>query len=257
MSMLSTRIVFTGHVMSRVLCPRSSGVNFVEIVVADILTSLSRILADAALVMMLVFSACTGSDPPGEHFRGVVMTSTACIPLVLRIRQCLILGKTSPKQYSKTHILNVFKYVSAIPVAYLSFTSQDSLLSSFLTKTQLRILGLSCIVFNSIFCIAWDVFMDWGLMQKGASGLRHEPLLMPHQWMYYLAMLLNAAGRCTWSIRWLNIFHASLTPKVDSSLILQLMEVTRRALWTVFRIEWEHVRPKTELVGDHFHTTNP
>ncbi len=250
--MLSERMVFAAHIMSHILFPRSSGVSFVEIVVADILTSLSRILAETSLAIILVFCMWMGWSPPGEYYRGLVMTFTACIPLVLRIHQCLILEKNSSKQYSKTHMLNVLKYLSSIPVAWLSFTSQDPCKTNFLTKTQRRYLDLSCITFNTLFCFSWDVMMDWGLMQRGALGLRHEPLLMPYRWIYYLAMLLNAAGRCTWSVRWLNIFPSSLTPpRVDIILMLELAEVTRRALWSVFRIEWEHVRPKMELLDYH------
>ncbi len=254
-NMQPERMVFASHVMSRVLFPKSSRVSFVEVVVADILTSLSRILADGALAMMLVFCMWMGWNPPGEYCRGVLMALTACIPFVLRIRQCLVLQKNSPMHYSKIHTLNMIKYLSSVPVAWLSFTSQDPILPNLLTCTQRRFLSLSCIIFNTIFCILWDVLMDWGLMQKGASGLRHEPLLMPYRWMYYLAMFLNAAGRSTWSVRWLHIFHSSFTSPVDSVLMLELAEVTRRALWTVFRIEWEYVRPKMESLAGQDSTT--
>ncbi len=254
-NMQPERMASVSHIMSRVLFPNSFRVSFVEVIVADIFTSLSRILADGALAMMLVSCMWAGWNPPGEYCRGVLMALTACIPLVLRIRQCLILQKNSPMQYSKIHILNVIKYLSAVPVAWLSFTSQGPILSNLLTYKQRRFLSLLCIIFNTLFCISWDVLMDWGLMQKGASGLRHEPLLMPYRWMYYLAMFLNAAGRCMWSVRWLHIFHASFSSPVDSVLMLELAEVARRALWTVFRIEWEYVRPKMELLASHDSTT--
>ncbi len=252
--MLSERMVFAAHIMSCILFPRSSGVSFVEIVVADILTSLSQILADASLAIVLVFCMWTGWSPPGECYRGLVMTFAACFPLVLHIRQCIILMKNSSKQHSKIHLLNILKYLSSIPVAWLSFTSRDPYQPTFMTKTQRRYLDFLCITFNTLYCFFWDVMIDRGIMQRGAMGLRHERLLMPYRWIYYLAMLLNAAGRCTWSIRWISLFSSSLTiTRVDSILVLELAEVTRRALWSVFRIEWEHVRPKMKLLDQYHH----
>ncbi len=253
------RMAVASRIMYRVLFPKFSRVGFVEAIIADMLTSLSRILADGALALLLVFCMWTDFKPPGEYYRGVLMASFACIPHVLRIRQCLVLRKISPTLYSNIHTLNVIKYLSSFPVAWLTFTSQSPVLLHWLTYTQRRFLSLSCIVFNTVYYILWDVLMDWGLMQKGASGLRHERLLMPYRWMYYVAMILNAAGRFTWSVRWLHIFHTSFSSPVDGVLMMELVEVARRALWTVFRIEWEYVKPKMELLAtndspiDHDH----
>ncbi|KAG0369636.1 hypothetical protein BGZ54_009368 [Gamsiella multidivaricata] len=96
----------------------------------------------------------------------------------------------------------------------------------------------------SLYTYSWDVYMDWGLFRFGRHGggayghpfLRAE-LVYPHQWVYYLAIVLNFFGRFAWVLR--------LAPfKINAfalSFIMALIEVLRRWIWNFFRLENEHL----------------
>lgn len=92
-------------------------------------------------------------------------------------------------------------------------------------------------LFNSLYCFAWDVRMDWGLGQVGAKrcGLRNT-LLISHEdpWPYYVAIALDFVLRLTWLAR-LGRGWAGFT---DVVLTLELVEVR---VWAVM-VETERIR---------------
>mmetsp|Transcript_16374 Transcript_16374/g.24098 ORF Transcript_16374/g.24098 Transcript_16374/m.24098 type:complete len:165 (+) Transcript_16374:1-495(+) len=88
--------------------------------------------------------------------------------------------------------------------------------------------------------------MDWGLVQRNTGGawwcpyrLRDERVY-PYKWIYYLAAVLNLMGRLAWA---LTITPHSLftgMPRAVTTTIIAVMEVLRRAQWSLFRLEYEY-----------------
>lgn len=81
--------------------------------------------------------------------------------------------------------------------------------------------------------------MDWSLLQPGAK----KPLLrdvrgFKNTWWYYVAMVIDPIFRFNWifySIYITDLQHSSL-----ASFFIGFSEVTRRGVWTLFRVENEH-----------------
>jgi hypothetical protein len=84
--------------------------------------------------------------------------------------------------------------------------------------------------------------MDWGLLQGRAAspGLRRS-LLYPNAWPYYLAILLDIALRCTWSSKVLFVGMDSVSSELVKAVV-EVVEVARRCMWNMLRVEWELVQ---------------
>ncbi|CZR68201.1 related to SYG1 protein [Phialocephala subalpina] len=92
---------------------------------------------------------------------------------------------------------------------------------------------------NSIYTSIWDLLMDWSLLQPYATKkyLRDVRGFKNMYW-YYAAMILDPILRFNW------IFYAIYTQDIQHSTICSFLvafsEVTRRGMWTLFRVENEH-----------------
>ena len=80
---------------------------------------------------------------------------------------------------------------------------------------------------STVYCIFWDIVMDWGLPRE---------LLSYPSISYAFAIVANAFLRFAWTIPFL------LPIPYDSQTISvahQSIEIVRRSLWNIFRIENE------------------
>ena len=82
--------------------------------------------------------------------------------------------------------------------------------------------------------------MDWGLvtfMRTGKVIVRQRTLLP--MYVYFLASIINLILRFSWAanrIPQLGGLHSS-----HLVLMVELLEVCRRSMWNIIRIEWEVV----------------
>jgi xenotropic and polytropic retrovirus receptor 1 len=85
----------------------------------------------------------------------------------------------------------------------------------------------------------WDLAMDWSLCQPDAKKrlLRDVRGYKP-TWPYYLAMVLDPMLRFNW------VFYIIYTHDIQhssiASFLIAFSEVSRRGMWTLFRVENEH-----------------
>ena len=171
------------------------------------------------------------------------------LPFYWRFMQCI-------RRYYDTkdfnpHILNALKYLSTIVAIYLGSR-----------KTNLVDLDfyfwIVTAVFSSLYGYYWDIIMDWGLMkQKDRSQdnfLLRENVTYP-SYFYYFMMVINLILRFTWLLTILpnSVLHTYFEDENLVIMIVCLLEVIRRFLWTVIRIEHEilnnseHYRDVLEL----------
>jgi hypothetical protein len=85
----------------------------------------------------------------------------------------------------------------------------------------------------------WDILMDWSLLQPNASKrLLRDVRGFKSTWWYYGAMVIDPILRFNW------IFYSLYTHDLQHSTIVSFLvafsEVTRRGIWTLFRVENEH-----------------
>lgn len=200
----------------------------------------------------------------------LLLEGAACAPYLLRMRQCWLCYRAlgpGPQARGKRrgHLLNFLKYASAVPIFLVGAASAALRVNDQLTPSRMILMAyalLAARTLNSTYSLAWDVVMDWGLLRytpKGGAALRSEGLL-PYRACYPLAILLDAAGRFAWATVVLanlgvltsgggaaaaaaGAAHgapaASLGRLFGQSLFFHSLEVARRAMWNVLRVEWE------------------
>lgn len=94
-------------------------------------------------------------------------------------------------------------------------------------------------VVNSIYCSLWDVAMDWSLgnFYSSHTGLR-DVLAFRRVWIYHVAIVLDVIIRFNWIFY--VIFINDIQHSAFLSFIVNVTEICRRGVWTIFRVENEH-----------------
>jgi hypothetical protein len=112
------------------------------------------------------------------------------------------------------------------------------------------------LLINCCYCFLWDVIMDWGMISDPAALLadpkRHirEPKLCFQNFLRprlrfgpkisLVILLTNLLLRFAWLLRF---WEKRLFPSVDEFVLCtQFLEVFRRALWNLLRVEWEQLK---------------
>lgn len=109
-------------------------------------------------------------------------------------------------------------------------------------KKQLtwQVLALVSSVIATMFNTYWDIFVDWGLLQRKSKNLfLRDKLLVSHKSVYSAAMILDIL-RFAWLQVVLVVNVHSLRGTTISS-IFSCLEILRRGMWNFFRLENEHL----------------
>jgi hypothetical protein len=131
-----------------------------------------------------------------------------------------------------------------ITLSLYRIDNNTSLLALFITFATINALycckfQISCVIYLLTVIATWDLAMDWSLCQPGAQKrfLRNVRAYKP-TWPYYLAMILDPILRFNW------IFYVAYTHDLQhssiASFLIAFSEVSRRGMWTLFRVENEH-----------------
>ncbi|XP_039524984.1 xenotropic and polytropic retrovirus receptor 1 homolog isoform X2 [Pimephales promelas] len=82
--------------------------------------------------------------------------------------------------------------------------------------------------------------MDWGLLQ--GNGLLKDELVYSQQLYYYAAMLADVLLRVSWAINILLAQMKDSSAAATASALLAPLEVLRRCIWNLFRLENEQLK---------------
>ncbi|EUC30882.1 hypothetical protein COCCADRAFT_38960 [Bipolaris zeicola 26-R-13] len=196
----------------------------------DMFCSLTYSMSNIAMFFCLY--AHDWNYPPqcnSSHLR--ITGFLSALPGVWRLLQCLRRYKDTGNKFP--HLLNGGKYTATILFnATLSIHRMDSRAS---TKAAYITFG----IINGIYTSFWDIYYDWSLGDPRAKYpfLRKE-LGYKKAWWYYTAMCIDPILRNIWvlyTIVPLQNSHPAVT-----SFVVSLLEVLRRGMWSVFRVENEH-----------------
>lgn len=235
-----------GRVLWLVVLPGTE-IHFLEVLVGDILTSLSKVFFEVGLTCVATLLSLS----PGL-FRivspDIFPTLLASTPFILRIRQCVVQRRGTSSGKARFLVsLNILKYCSSIPGLWLPL-----LLAPHYSTYQIERVLLVVLLVNSLYSFLWDVIMDWGLghvkltgaPKKGGGGavrLRHwglrPTLLFGSAGSYYAAIGLDLVLRLVWVLKYVNFDHRLSYDKF--MLLIECLEVLRRGIWSIYRIEWE------------------
>ncbi|KAI5172295.1 xenotropic and polytropic retrovirus receptor 1 [Nematocida sp. LUAm3] len=159
-----------------------------------------------------------------ENPNHIAVTSIYTIPIAIRISQCMRRHFEQRKTHVYFHLCNMCKYfvmlvsdISNILSAYVPFT-----------------LCLGLLSISQTFGFFWDIWVDWMLYNR--------PKVF-QKWFYVFSVAVNAG--CRGLIVGFFIVSRNI-PSMEKynnsvSLALCFLELFRRLLWGVIRIEVEHL----------------
>lgn len=230
---------------------------FVDVFFADAMCSLSKVFFDWGMLFHMA-SHYPHPVPPSAH-NILIPSAFAAVPFLIRARQCLVmygLGrlKSDPKRFD--HLWNALKYSSSIfPLCLSAYQKTvDEKQAQNLEKYLILL-----VIINALYALYWDIVMDWGMMKNPSSAAALcigggvypmdqkrscaaavlRPRLRFGAAMSALIVLADSVLRFSWTLR----FYHRLFPSGDSFVLCtQFLEVFRRAIWNLLRVEWENLK---------------
>jgi len=234
-------------------------VPFIDVFFADGMCSLSKVFFDWGMIWHLA-SHYPHEVTPSVH--SILIPSVfGALPYIIRARQCIVMfyvgkAKHDPKRYQ--HTLNAIKYsTSLFPIclsAYQKTISEDS-------ADEIENYLIALLTINSMYAYAWDIIMDWGMMQnptvaisqscspnssleqksgQGCAQLVLRPRLRFGGFLSTLILLADGIFRLGWVLRFYEYF---LFANHDSYILYtEVLEVFRRSIWNLLRVEWENIK---------------
>lgn len=209
-------------------------------------------------------------EPVPKEIENILIPSAcAAVPYFIRARQCLIMysvGRIKNEKGRFNHLWNALKYSSSIFPLCLS--AYQKTVSDELEKSLEKYLIL-LLVINSLFSLYWDIVMDWGMMQANPIGMTlcgTKPMELLHKgrplsWlqtilrprlrfglaMSALILVSDSLLRFSWCLRFV---QTGLFASSDAFVLCtQFLEVFRRALWNLLRVDWEHLKHMQKPLG--------
>ena len=161
----------------------------------------------------------------------------AFFPNMLRILQCLKQIYDTEKKFPQ--IYNIIKYFLNIIVACLSFFWP--------TFPFLHPVWFIFTFISSCYSFAWDIKMDFGLLQKGKNYPLRDKLYYKKKYYYYIVSILDFFFRFLWLITLSpEVINAFIRPE-SLSIILSSVEIFRRGMWNLIRVEYKHFEISKEF----------
>ncbi|KAJ3366550.1 Xenotropic and polytropic retrovirus receptor 1 [Allomyces arbusculus] len=213
--------------LTRIVLSPFHKIYFRDFFLTDILCSLTFSLTSLPLFFCVSFRQQETCDTSTSLFT----LAFALVPLVLRLLQCL--RRTYDSGHLHPHMTNAVKYALSSAVVVASFHWRATQLNAWFYLW----IGISCAA--TLYAIAWDTVFDWGLLQRGARGLRHDKIFP--EWWYYAALVLNVILRASWIMLVSPGHWLPTLPVFTLTMVSALLEVVRRVVWCLFRMENEHV----------------
>ena len=166
--------------------------------------------------------------------------------------------------FKSRHAFNALKYLSFLPPTLCAFL----VLSRGVEGIQN--IWLTSAFLSFIYSVFWDIFMDWGFFWESLKGghpkntaasMIRSQLLFTKVSLYWTAILVNLALRGLTLARITAFALDTSYPTSSWMAVLReipdshyvLLEIMRRLLWTIFRIEYQQtLSGKLPLVLNSF-----
>lgn len=167
--------------------------------------------------------------------------------------------------------MNALKYSTAIPMIVLHSKLVHSTGIAQDNRTVVEEAWILTCLLNSIYSTWWDIVKDWGISNQQLLSWYHHhhhsvhrktdiegapPLAInntnrilfgPDQWWVYVGLIiLNLCLRQTWIV---GLVISDHQPGIRLSYLLQVLEVLRRAVWLVVRLEWADLSLPHDAAG--------
>jgi hypothetical protein len=235
-------------------------VPFIDVFFADAMCSLSKVFFDWGMLWHLAWHY---PEPVPMDLHTIAIPSIAAsLPYLCRARQCIVMHtigrmKSDPKRYQ--HMLNAIKYSTSLWPLILS--AYQKVVSTDEEKATLEKVLIILLAINSTYSLAWDIIMDWGMMQHIDTSTLPQACAVPvgsnnnnqscaHAILRprlrfgaatsVAILFIDTVLRYSWMLRF---WEKDLFPSTDIYILCtQFLEAIRRALWNLLRVEWENIK---------------
>ena len=155
----------------------------------------------------------------------------AFVPNFIRILQNIKEIHDSKKLFPK--FFSIINYCLSITVALLSFLWPQ--------HPSLHIFWLIFTFISSCCSFAWDIIIDFGFLEKGKNYPLRNKLYYKPIFIYYFIALYNFILRFFWLLTISPEVLGSFVRPETLSIILNSLEITRRGLWNILKVENKHI----------------
>lgn len=240
-------------------------VPFIDVFFADGMCSLSKVFFDLGMLWHLLSHFPNSIEP--SIYSILIPSAFAALPYIIRARQCLVMLnvgklKNDPKRYH--HTLNAIKYsTSLFPICLSAY--QKTVSDERAEELEFILVGL--LIVNSVYAYAWDIIMDWGMMQNPTVVLTQtcvpsgaisdskpsqtctsavlRPRLRFGVFLSTVILLSDGFFRFAWVLRFYESYFFS---SVDAYILFtEILEIFRRSIWNLLRVEWENIKQTRAL----------
>ncbi|OQD76637.1 hypothetical protein PENDEC_c004G00057 [Penicillium decumbens] len=249
---------------------------FGDILLADALTSYARVLGDLYVSFCMFFTdgIAATSKPNRACGAEIVVPIIVAVPSAIRLRQCLTeyvraRRSSTRREVSRgnQHLANALKYATAFPVIWISAKLRNYNPLDFHGYSEVtthRLLFIVCFI-NSFYSFWWDVVKDWDLTlfsperrdRDHPYGLRRHRYFHSDK-LYHYVIIADLVLRFSWL--WRVLPGLSWLSDTESGIfVLMFLEIARRWMWVLFRVEAEWIRnthgpgPDDVLLGEYNH----
>jgi len=226
--------------------------------------TLRKVFFDWGMLWLLASHYPHPVPPSAESI--IIPSCFAALPYLIRARQCLImysvgLKQNCPKRYQ--HILNAIKYSSSLfPLIVSAY--QKTMAGERVAK-QLDSVLIILMIINATYCLIWDIVMDWGMLDNPTAVVGQamggcvpsmlvgpefkkvscldaalRPRLRFGTALTLVVVSIDVCLRYSWTLRFVE--HAIFPSNDAYILCTEFLEVFRRAVWNLLRVEWEHIK---------------
>lgn len=244
-------------------------VTFWHVIVADYLTSLAKALSDIQMTSCISTNIVfLQREANVEHIRSAELWTryhdrctdsyanmvALALPFWWRLMQCLQVYSQTKEQ---KNLWNALKYSTAFPLVYAGYIKNQA------PSRQNQSLFIAAAVIQSTFTFVWDVLMDWGLPQRTASGsssvrripiyhefaMRDRLIVSQRKHVYVGLCIVNLLLRFSWTLA----AFGGVSSHGAGMFFFEVIEVFRRTVWAVFRIEWEVIAKGIPTIDTKYH----
>ncbi|KAG1927975.1 EXS (ERD1/XPR1/SYG1) family protein [Pimephales promelas] len=233
--------------MCKVLAAPFQPVGFSECWLADQFNSLSPLflgLRDLLCFYQINWTNMWSDSPPSVtldcgQYSMAVTCLIQCFPPWLRFAQCL---RCFWDTGHSLHLLNAGKYFTVfLMVTFAGLYNMARERSALLVEGRIYLyIWAVATCTGVVVTVSWDLRMDWGLLQ--GNGLLKDELVYSQQLYYYAAMLADVLLRVSWAINILLAQMKDSSAAATASALLAPLEVLRRCIWNLFRLENEQLK---------------
>ena len=173
------------------------------------------------------------------------------VPYWVRFAQCLRKYRDSPIKTRNHNLVNAGKYFFAISTVAIAavYDYWRRVNGDIGTATSVTIFIARMLIgtIATLYAYYWDLTQDWALLEPGSKNfLLRNDITFPASF-YYGAMIANFLFRVSWAVA---LFPTTFGITADIhyiSLPLASLEVIRRCMWNVFRLEHQHLKDKDQF----------